>query len=111
MQCSTLLPSHNVILIPFGSSGPGCLLPEGHQGEHLSWTFYDGFHVWSFERCSDCEDPECFELMECFVHIRISTREAVKLLCWGVDCPPVQKRIDKPTKNKKKKNKRNKKKV
>lgn len=90
-MCGVLLPHHDPYLVLGSFISPHCLRKDGHDGyaddEHLILTEEGEMVVWQTEHCPDCSDPDCEEIIECFVHWKVSWFEAAHLLCWGIDCP------------------------
>ena len=80
MQCYTLLPRHDALLISSDSEVADCLREDGHSGEHLSRVSGGRYILWRpDEECADCHTPgEGY--CDCFLWWEISEEQMRQLL-------------------------------
>jgi hypothetical protein len=63
VACGYILPTFDRYLTKDGECNE-CVLPSGHDGEHLS-VLPDGRRIfWAYDPCNDCPAGEC----ECFCY-------------------------------------------
>lgn len=77
MKCEECLPWEHPAIVRQGESFLPCLLPVGHDGEHLIRNSDDLYFLWWEVVCEDCTSED---YCDCFDYECISEEAAEKLL-------------------------------